>query len=94
MSYHEDLVHHFEALEERLLLKDDFVGGLEGSGKIVVDDSVPALPSFVSLARAREGQAVVPLLRGRSPTRSVAPKPLRGLGRASLRHFGLVLFIP
>jgi len=27
-------------------------------------------------ARAREGQAVVPLLRGRSPTRSVAPKPL------------------
>ena len=29
------------------------------------------------------GQAVVcPLLRGRSPTRSVAPKPLRGLGRA------------
>src|ERR1700722_14616997 len=35
---------------------------------------------------AREGQAVVcPLLRGRSPTRSVAPKPLRGLGRAPLR---------
>ena len=28
---------------------------------------------------------VCPLLRGRSPTRSVAPKPLRGLGRASLR---------
>jgi len=39
---------------------------------------------------AREGQAVVcPLLRGRSPTRSVAPKQHRGLGRASLRHFGL-----
>ena len=39
---------------------------------------------------AREGQAVVgPLLRGRSPTRSVAPKPQGGLGRASLRHFGL-----
>src|SRR5450759_3692538 len=39
---------------------------------------------------AREGQAVVgPLLRGRSPTRSVAPKQQRGLGRASLRHFGL-----
>src|SRR5450755_4733829 len=46
-----------------------------------------ALTSLVSFnARAREGQAVVcPLLRGRSPTRSVAPKPLRGLGRASLR---------
>ena len=82
----------------------------------------------LSPLRAREGQAVVgPLLRGRSPTRSVAPKPLRcpaltplvtltrargpgrgrpaatgslanaigraktagGLGRASLRHFGL-----
>ena len=27
-------------------------------------------------------EAVIPLLRGRSPTRSVAPKPLRGLGRA------------
>src|SRR5450755_3299339 len=49
----------------------------------------PALTPLVSLTRAREGQAVVPLLRGRSPTRSVAPKPLRGLGRASLRHFGL-----
>src|SRR5258705_385816 len=32
---------------------------------------------------AREGQAVVcPLLRGRSPTRSVAPKQHWGLGRA------------
>src|SRR5271154_1367911 len=41
---------------------------------------VPELTCFSSLnARAR---AVVPLLRGRSPTRSVAPKPLRGLGRA------------
>src|SRR5258705_4121192 len=39
---------------------------------------------------AREGQAVdCPLLRRRSPTRSVAPKQHRGLGRASLRHFGL-----
>ena len=45
----------------------------------------PALTSSITLTRAREGQAVVPLLRGRSPTRSVAPKPLRGLGRASLR---------
>src|SRR5258708_31277951 len=44
-----------------------------------------ALTSVVTLnVRAREGQAVIPLLRGRSPTRSVAPKPLRGLGRASL----------
>ena len=32
---------------------------------------------------------VGPLLRGRSPTRSVAPKQQGGLGRASLRHFGL-----
>src|SRR5712672_4359741 len=43
-----------------------------------------ALTLVVTLTRAREGQAVIPLLRGRSPTRSVAPKPLRGLGRASL----------
>ena len=62
-----------------------------GSGRLL---RAPALTSFVTLTRAREGQAVVrPLLRGSSPTRSVAPKPLRGLGRASLRHFGLVLFI-
>src|SRR3954453_2278403 len=39
---------------------------------------------------AREGQAVVcPLLRGRSPTRSVAPKQPRASGVLSLRHFGL-----
>src|SRR5712671_5321103 len=43
-----------------------------------------ALTLVVTLTRAREGQAVIPLLRGRSPTRSVAPKPLGGLGRASL----------
>src|SRR5258708_32003763 len=48
---------------------------------------------------AREGaagQAVVcPLLRGSSPTRGVAPKQHRGLGRAfSPAFFGLVLFIP
>src|SRR5450755_4305158 len=49
----------------------------------------PALTP-ISHPYAREGQAVVcPLLRGRSPTRSVAPKQHRGLGRASLRHFGL-----
>src|ERR1700686_3872098 len=43
-----------------------------------------------------DGQAVVcPLLRGRSPTRGVAPKQHRGgSGVLSLRHFGLVLFIP
>ena len=65
--------------------------GSSGSGRLL---RAPALTSFVTLTRAREGQAVVrPLLRGSSPTRSVAPKPLRGLGRASLRHSGLVLFI-
>src|SRR4029079_11172976 len=38
---------------------------------------------------AREGQAVVcPLLRGRSPTQSVAPKQPRASGVLSLRHFG------
>ena len=44
-----------------------------------------ALTSFITL-NAREGadgQAVVcPLLRGSSPTRGVAPKQHRGLGRA------------
>ena len=53
-----------------------------GSGRLL------RAPRFNLLCHpyAREGQAVVcPLLRGRSPTRSVAPKPLRGLGRASLR---------
>src|ERR1700730_4035309 len=58
----------------------------------------PALTSFLYLS-AREGadgQAVVcPLLRGSSPTRGVAPKQHRGgSGVLSLRHFGLVLFIP
>src|ERR1017187_4501148 len=58
----------------------------------------PALTSFITLS-AREGadgQAVVcPLLRGRSPTRGVAPKQHRGLRRAfSPAFFGLVLFIP
>src|SRR3954452_18212699 len=45
----------------------------------------PSVPLY-----AREGQAVVcPLLRGRSPTRSVAPKQPRASGVLSLRHFGL-----
>src|SRR5258705_6037185 len=42
-------------------------------------------PRFALLCQpyAREGHAVVcPLLRGRSPTRSVAPKQHRGLRRA------------
>src|SRR5881392_3964872 len=49
----------------------------------------PPLTPSVTLY-AREGQAVVcPLLRGRSPTRSVAPKQPRASGVLSLRHFGL-----
>src|SRR4029079_19734063 len=48
----------------------------------------PALLFSVTLTRARPGRGR-PELRGRSPTRSVAPKQQRGLGRASLRHFGL-----
>src|SRR3954451_1370631 len=48
----------------------------------------PLTPSVTLYAR--EGQAVVcPLLRGRSPTRSVAPKQPRASGVLSLRHFGL-----
>jgi hypothetical protein len=43
---------------------------------------VSALPFHTLYARA-DGQAVVcPLLRGSSPTRGVAPKQHRGLGRA------------
>src|SRR5204863_10172189 len=49
----------------------------------------PPLTPSVTLY-AREGQAVVcPLLPGRWPTRSVAPKELRASGVLSLRHFGL-----
>ena len=41
----------------------------------------PRVLLSLSPSRAREGQAVVgPLLRGRSPTRSVAPKQPRGSG--------------
>src|ERR1700719_3706029 len=58
----------------------------------------PRFP-FTPASRTREGaagQAVVcPLLRGSSPTRGVAPKQHRGLGRAfTPAFFGLVLFIP
>ena len=51
-----------------------------------IRDEVFALTSLVSFnARAREGQAVVcPLLRGSSPTRSVAPKPLRAALTSSI----------
>src|SRR4051794_40979454 len=51
-------------------------------------EAPPFTPSVTLYAR--EGQAVVcPLLRGRSPTRSVAPKQAGGSGGLSLRHFGL-----
>src|ERR1019366_4156210 len=109
----------------------------EGSRQNSIGD--PALTSFpyLSAREGADGQAVVcPLLRGRSPTRGVAPKQHRGprvnlfslpyarararmarpwsarcygvarqrdgsgqnsigvTGVLSLRHFGLVLFIP
>ena len=58
----------------------------------------PRVNLYYHPLRAREGadgQAVVcPLLRGSSPTTGVAPKQLGGSGVLSLRHFGLVLFIP
>src|SRR3984957_10274882 len=56
----------------------------------------PAICSSITLTReGADGQAVVcPLLRGSSPTRGVAPKQQGGSGVLSLRHFGLVLFIP
>ena len=48
------------------------------------DFGAPRLPYLFTLAReGADGQAVVcPLLRGSSPTRGVAPKQHRGLGRA------------
>ena len=63
-----------------------------------IDFRAPRFP-FTPASRTREGaagQAVVcPLLRGSSPTRGVAPKQHRGLGRAfTPAFFGLVLFIP
>src|SRR6202030_3399814 len=72
--------------------------GPPGSGFRFIDFRAP-LSSLLSASRAREGaagQAVVgPLLRGSSPTRGVAPKQPRGLGRAfTPAFFGLVLFIP
>src|SRR5436190_2121738 len=69
--------------------------GAAGSGRYAADRAgeplhrAPPLTPSVTLY-AREGQAVVcPLLRGRSPTRSVAPKQPRASGVLSLRHFGL-----
>src|SRR3954447_14105353 len=69
--------------------------GAAGSGRHAADRAgeplhrAPPLTPSVTLY-AREGQAVVcPLLRGRSPTRSVAPKQPRASGVLSLRHFGL-----
>src|SRR2546423_3422207 len=69
--------------------------GATGSGRHAADrageplDRAPPLTPSVTLY-AREGQAVVcPLLRGRSPTRSVVPKQPRASGVLSLRHFGL-----
>ena len=62
--------------------------GATGSGRHAADRAgeprhrAPPLTPSVTLY-AREGQAVVcPLLRGHSPTRWVAPKQLKGLGRA------------
>src|ERR1700691_6600986 len=46
------------------------------------DFEAPRYP-FITLYARADGQAVVcPLLRGSSPTRGVAPKQHRGLGRA------------
>src|SRR5438067_2047300 len=74
--------------------------GATGSGRHAADRAgeplhrAPPLTPSVTLY-AREGQAVVcPLLRGRSPTRSVAPKQPRASGMLSLRHFGLALHYP
>jgi len=66
--------------------------GLLISGPRITLNSHPYAPE------GADGQAVVcPLLRGRSPTRGVAPKPHRGLRRAfspAFRAGGMVLFIP
>ena len=67
-----------------------------GSGRLDLDLMIlgprvnPPLPYLFTLAReGADGQAVVcPLLRGSSPTRGVAPKQHRGLGRAFTPHFG------
>src|SRR6202035_2543759 len=71
-----------------------------GSGRPDLDLSIsgPRASLLHQLHRVREGaagQGRGPLLRGSSPTRGVAPKqPRGGSGVLSLRHFGLVLFIP
>ena len=60
------------------------------------DFGAPRLPYLFTLAReGADGQAVVcPLLRGSSPTRGVAPKQHRGLGRAFTPAFRAGFFIP
>src|SRR5436305_12345941 len=71
-------------------MRRDRIGPLcRGSGRRTSPSCTPPFTPSVPLY-AREGQAVVcPLLRGRSPTRSVAPKQPRASGVLSLRHFGL-----
>src|SRR5437763_8988252 len=71
-------------------MRRDRIGPLcRGSGRRTSPSCAPPFTPSVTLY-AREGQAVVcPLLRGRSPTRSVAPKQPRASGVLSLRHFGL-----
>src|SRR5436305_844576 len=69
--------------------------GATGSGRHAADRAgeplhhAPPFTPSVTLY-AREGQAVVcPLLRGRSPTRSVAPKQPIPSALPTFRHFGL-----
>src|SRR5881394_716498 len=82
-------------LARRVLIYSAARYGAAGSGRHAADRAgeplhrAPPFTPSVTLY-AREGQAVVcPLLRGRSPTRSVAPKQPRASGVLSLRHFGL-----
>src|SRR5256885_10200812 len=64
-------------------------GSEEPASELQSPCNAASLTPLVTLY-AREGQAVVcPLLRGRSPTRSVVPKQPRASGGLSLRHFGL-----
>src|SRR5207237_9178045 len=69
--------------------------GATGSGRHAADRAgeplhrAPPFTPSVTLY-AREGQAVVcPLLRGRSPTRSVAPKQIGSASGSERRHCGL-----
>src|SRR5256885_109234 len=79
---------NFERVNKTSVEKKSIVSPPQASS----DPSAPPSPPFTPSVTlyAREGQAVVcPLLRGRSPTRSVAPKQPRASGVLSLRHFGL-----